>query len=558
MASARRILQAYRRHLQRRYTRAIYIARHTQWFLKSLASTIIASVARGRLARRRYVTEQHLAMIKASHPLLVKHALKQVPGQPRVFWYQRAVELQLIFANYLDFVERTGFNPPRIVVERNIAELSRRILARKHELIVIVQKRWRGFLGRRIVRYFRTEIHRIFSITVANAMKIQAAFRGHIVRRKVPQWRAEIRRTARMQSYLKETRTNQIRSAKALAQEKALIGYKQERAEEKTARFLDKMAYVNELPQCSAAEMKSTFTAKRFLQEGYLQHFQASEFGDDRYLDRDIDAVDEDQKLVRQAERAVQDDLARRAFMNARIAETGPVGYGLRSGISSNPHLSNILAAASQLTSTKECSRSKAMRAYFARELAAINTRAFDRVNQRQSALTVAPRPSSSASSSSNNPDDDKKKKMTLSMQLRDEFRAFNRGRLGDPMQMPQVPPKKKHGLAALRSSMKLDSQSDKEKETLRSLTPASSSVSASATTSSASHHNNSLHHNQQVTSTSTTIPSSNSLRSTKSNTKATGKGSNNIYKNFAYPKDVNFNAMAWLYQDDDDASIYN
>lgn len=406
---------------------------------------------RGRLARRRYITEKHLVNIRESHDLLIRHALKIIPGQPKVFWYRRSVELQMVFADYVDFVERTGFQPPRIIVERNIAELSRRITERKNNLIIMVQKRWRGFVARRIVRYFRTEIHRIFSHTVANAMRIQAAYRAHAVRRKIPQWRTILYQRKIMQDYRHQCKIENIKSRRALAAEKAQIAYQQERKDVQMGRFVEKIAYASELHNSSVTAMKS-MTAYQLNKTGAMQELDESPYGDDRYLYRDAMVISEDQKLVQDIGQQIQGDLDRLSFIKSRIAESGPLGFGLRSGISTNPHVQSAMAKV--LSMKKESSRSKAMRMYFQNEFETINQRAFERVSKHQRAIAIAPTPvpnmaeldplyalqqqqrqqkqnsSDSTPLGGNLPP--KKKVSAISERLRDEFRLYNLSRLGD------------------------------------------------------------------------------------------------------------------------------
>jgi hypothetical protein len=464
------------------YTRAIFIARTARKQLKSKAATMIASIARGRLARRRYVTEQHLVNIRESHALLVRHALKIVPGKPKVFWYRRPIELKLVFANYVDLVERTGFQPPRIIVERNIAELSRRITARKNELIIMVQKRWRGFVARRIVRYFRTEIHRIFSHMVANSMRIQAAYRGHAVRRKVPQWRTIQYHQQLMRDYQHQRKVADIGDRRALAAEKAKIGYQQERKDAQVGRFMDKVAFASEIPSSTVGSMKS-MNAYQLNKTGVLHALDDSAFGDDRYMFRDAQVISEDQQLVKDEASRVQADIDRLAFIKRRIAEPGPLGYGFRSGISTNTRVQSAIAKV--LSMKKECSRSKAMRLYFQREFEAINNRSFERVSKNQRAIALAPGPLPdmntldpyNATITAQLRDKEKalaiampgKKISTYSERLRTEFRLYNLSRLGDEavinrpgsqktkqappslLETVKVPPKKRDSMISSR-----------------------------------------------------------------------------------------------------------
>ena len=136
------------------------MARLTRLRLENKAAIVINAVARGRLGRRIAKTRRHLLVIKDAHPLLIAHALKERTDRTKCFWYSRPEELEFVFRDYVGFCERTGFAPPRMVVEKNIAELSRRITARKNELLTLVQRMWRGVMARRIVNFFRLEVVR--------------------------------------------------------------------------------------------------------------------------------------------------------------------------------------------------------------------------------------------------------------------------------------------------------------------------------------------------------------------------------------------------------------
>jgi hypothetical protein len=72
-----------------------------------------------------------------------------------------------------------GYDPPRIVVERNIAELATRILARQRVLAILIQRLWRGVMARRIVKYFKTEVVRLRQYAWGKVLRLQRLYRGH-------------------------------------------------------------------------------------------------------------------------------------------------------------------------------------------------------------------------------------------------------------------------------------------------------------------------------------------------------------------------------------------
>jgi hypothetical protein len=58
----------------------------------------------------------------------------------------------------VDFVERTGHQPVRSVVEQNIQDVCQRIQDAAHTLLVLIQRQWRGVQARRTVAWFRIEM----------------------------------------------------------------------------------------------------------------------------------------------------------------------------------------------------------------------------------------------------------------------------------------------------------------------------------------------------------------------------------------------------------------
>lgn len=311
-AAAIRIQQSYRRYLRRMYGAALCDMFLANLYLRHVAALKITSAARGRLARRIARTERALKIIKSAHPLLVRHSLRTTLRGPKVFWYKRQVEIDMLFRNYLELVKKTGFVPPRKLVEDNAIEIARRVLERQNQLVVLVQRRWRGFIARRIVRYFRTEITRLFQFQVSRVMKIQRVYRGHAVRLRIPALIAEWERKEVLEDYLAGAREAELQRSRDKAVDQVRGFYRKERAEERTARFTSRIA-----------------AAEHFGMQK-MAAFWDSPYADDR-LGRQIDKVlaVEDGAMQREAEEvARQQD--RRVFIENRVAEHGPGGFGWR------------------------------------------------------------------------------------------------------------------------------------------------------------------------------------------------------------------------------------
>ena len=234
--------RSYRAYLRRMYGHAASLSRLALARLQSKAATRINATARRRLARRRYVAEKHLRVIKDAHPVLLRHALKPVANRIKTFWFVRPVELEWVFKDYVGLAERIGYKPSRKEMEANFAEISHRIMLRKHELLILVQRGWRGVMVRRIVKYFRTEVIRLKQFIIARVLRIQRTFRGHFARRvEVPKEKAEQGREKTMDGYLAETEQRRVAKTRNDIMIKAKAAYIKERMVERSARLTSRI-----------------------------------------------------------------------------------------------------------------------------------------------------------------------------------------------------------------------------------------------------------------------------------------------------------------------------
>ena len=202
--ACRVIQRSYRAYVRRMYATAAARARKALEMLQYQASTQICRIARGRLARRVFATEKCLAVIKDAHPILLAYALRKRQKDSNakaVFWYKRMDEEKLLYQDYVLLCARTGFQPPRVMVEENILEIFTRIMIRKDELVTTVEKRWRGLMCRRIVVFFRTELVRLRNWVFSRVLKIQRIYRGHVGRLIMRSFKAKLTYEDRMSKY---------------------------------------------------------------------------------------------------------------------------------------------------------------------------------------------------------------------------------------------------------------------------------------------------------------------------------------------------------------------
>ena len=115
------IQKCFRAYVRRAYSTAAARARKARELLCYQAVTMINRMARGRLARRIFITEKYLVVIKEAHPMLLAYALKpRKEHKGTVFWYKRSDEVEMLYKDYVLLAGRTGFQPPRVQVEKNI------------------------------------------------------------------------------------------------------------------------------------------------------------------------------------------------------------------------------------------------------------------------------------------------------------------------------------------------------------------------------------------------------------------------------------------------------
>jgi hypothetical protein len=205
--------------------------------LEKRCAAAIQAMVRARLARRRFVVEKALLVIKEAHKMLVNRALHWEGYHKRVFWYKTKTELAVLYEDYYMLVERTGFNPPLCVVEENICEIAKRIVDREHELACRLQARWRGIVVRRYLNVFKLEKTRAREIMAGCTFRLQRQWRGYLGRKRA----ALVRRGLKNDKLMDQYQTERFIQAEKLLVDrenfKMKAHYTKERQEERSARF---------------------------------------------------------------------------------------------------------------------------------------------------------------------------------------------------------------------------------------------------------------------------------------------------------------------------------
>lgn len=313
------IQRCYRAYLKRMYAHAERQARIALEKLQAKAATRINACARYRLANRRAIAEYHLRVVKTSHDVLLKHALKR-PKRPdrryniatKTFWFEREVEITLAFEDYLLLGERLGWAPSRKEMEVNFIELSKRITARKDDLLSLIQRAWRGFMARRIVVYYKIERVRLQQFLLSKAFKIQRLFRGHRVRLLIPGMLKERDDEMVMKQYADFAEKRRLKKLRGDAIIKTKAAYVKERAEERTARFTGRI------------DVPSLHDDRK------MKAFAASCYSDNRLPSEQDKLLAMELADIAKYKKKIKDDIVRRDYLTERIDEHGPRGYGKR------------------------------------------------------------------------------------------------------------------------------------------------------------------------------------------------------------------------------------
>uniref|UniRef100_A0A7S2R5D9 Uncharacterized protein n=1 Tax=Rhizochromulina marina TaxID=1034831 RepID=A0A7S2R5D9_9STRA len=231
------IQRSYRFYLRRQWGRAERQRKKIRAMLEYRAASIIEALIRGRLGRRKAKTTVSIRIIMRAHSKLVSRAVSDRSYKRRVFWY-KPDQLKILYLDYVVLCERTGFQPPRVVVEENLKEIARRIRIREAFLTTLVQKRWRGITVRRFMVVYMREVFRIRELQCAAAFKIQRLVHGFRGRRYVEAHKINVFKAKMSKEYMHSKHVQLESQDKAAQKVKLANHYAKERQEERTARLV--------------------------------------------------------------------------------------------------------------------------------------------------------------------------------------------------------------------------------------------------------------------------------------------------------------------------------
>lgn len=201
-------------------------------------ATLIQARVRGMQARRCAIIERCLRIIKAMHSSILTFALRARPDRPSVFWYDNPAERNIFFWNYREFVRRSGGRPALIKVEKNVLEITRRMLQREYALVSRIQSRWRGLTTRFVYFEFKRQQAWWKGIQQSPAIKIQRLVRAHHSRKRCRALKLETQYPTQREAYRQEMLAREKKQAAKAFRARLLAKYRVEFQVDNTTRML--------------------------------------------------------------------------------------------------------------------------------------------------------------------------------------------------------------------------------------------------------------------------------------------------------------------------------
>lgn len=244
--SAMKMQRAWRGMVGRREARKVK-ERHEAWLKQiDLAALKFQTQQRARVGRHVARVEKALLRIKNTVRSVLHEALKakSTDGKKRhIWWYKRKAELELIYRDYREFVERTGRQPPQHVVEANILEIAARIAVIEAKAAVLIQSLFRGVVGRMFVKELIQEMARLRSVRSTATIIVQRWWRSIIAFRALEQLRFERRTFEIKREYLREKKAKMRAIEDEGIRVTAMKHYKKEVRESRVAVVTGKTSY---------------------------------------------------------------------------------------------------------------------------------------------------------------------------------------------------------------------------------------------------------------------------------------------------------------------------
>ncbi len=235
--------------------------REYEEFLR-LMSTKIQKTFRGHMGRRRFRTIWNLARIQNAHPMVLSQALRRNKFGNKVFWYTKRAELRLLYTDYYELVDRLGKLPPLHLVEMNIEEIKDRVHTIECEYATMIQKIFRGLVGRRFIVQYRYAVCRLLEVRMNAALLIQRIYRSWRDTKRLRNIRRNKLRLTEENKYKKEMKEKLLNNKLADMDDRSMAFYKRSWHETKAAVFTGKVAYGEEKGYIYKALRNSSYYTK--------------------------------------------------------------------------------------------------------------------------------------------------------------------------------------------------------------------------------------------------------------------------------------------------------
>lgn len=191
------------------------------------------------LAKRRLKTFYYLRCIKTTHPSVLLDATT-ARNTYHVFWYDNPEDTSLLYKDYKLLVEKTSYFPPLRVVEINIETIYTRIYNLVSKYATIIQKIFRGYLGRRCSKQMKLAYSRIMQYKLDAILTLQCFIRKCLAKKYRVQLESE-KVTNGYSQYIKKNKTMNSKEW----HDKILIMYQMEYKNEQSCRMTGVIGYTN-------------------------------------------------------------------------------------------------------------------------------------------------------------------------------------------------------------------------------------------------------------------------------------------------------------------------
>lgn len=203
--AAKLVQRVFRGYRDRNRVFDILEAERKWRWARNVAATKVQSIYRGNVGRKVTMVQSALTLIQEASCIARDQVVKnKYPSLcKRVFWYEE-VMLEVLYRDYRELVQRTGYVPSLINVENNILTIARRILKFENDMATMIQLKWRSIASVLVVRCVLRNQCYVRDMRESSVRKIQAFVRGQFGRTRHFKHRVTVVKAKWMQDYKQE------------------------------------------------------------------------------------------------------------------------------------------------------------------------------------------------------------------------------------------------------------------------------------------------------------------------------------------------------------------